>query len=158
MHYDIAIIGYGPVGAVTANLFGQKGFNTIVIEPKKEIWDIHPMEGINFLNNKGKSIVNINLKLDEPINGYDESVFFNQPIFEKFLRSEAIKHNNIDIKLGENAKENWKLVFTSNIKYTYEESSNWFNKDIPHDALLNMYQKYQKEDVLTSLLVIMMVE
>ncbi len=127
MHYDIAIIGYGPVGAVTANLFGQKGFKTIVIEPKKEIWDIpravhfdgqtqrifqtmgfmdeiskiiHPMEGINFLNNKGKSIVNINLKLDEPINGYDESVFFNQPIFEKFLRSEAIKHNNIDIKLG----------------------------------------------------------
>ena len=126
-NYDIAIIGYGPVGAVTANLFGQKGFNTIVIEPKKEIWDIpravhfdgqtqrifqtmgfmdeiskiiHPMEGINFLNNKGKSIVNINLKLDEPINGYDESVFFNQPIFEKFLRSEANKHNNIDIKLG----------------------------------------------------------
>ena len=39
-NYDIAIIGYGPVGAVTANLFGQKGFNTIVIEPKKEIWDI----------------------------------------------------------------------------------------------------------------------
>ena len=126
-NYDIAIIGYGPVGAVTANLFGQKGFNTIVIEPKKEIWDIpravhfdgqtqrifqtmgfmdeiskiiHPMEGINFLNNKGKSIVNINLKLDEPINGYDESVFFNQPIFENFLRSEATKHNNIDIKLG----------------------------------------------------------
>ena len=30
-NYDIAIIGYGPVGAVTANLFGQKGFNTIVI-------------------------------------------------------------------------------------------------------------------------------
>ena len=127
MHYDIAIIGYGPVGAVTANLFGQKGFSTIVIEPKEEIWDIpravhfdgqtqrifqsmgfmdeiskiiHPMEGINFLNNKGKSIVNINLKLDEPINGYDESVFFNQPIFERFLRSEAIKHKNIDIKLG----------------------------------------------------------
>ena len=82
MHYDIAIIGYGPVGAVTANLFGQKGFNTIVIEPKKEIWDIpravhfdgqtqrifqtmgfmdeiskiiHPMEGINFLNNNYKN-------------------------------------------------------------------------------------------------------
>ena len=127
MHYDIAIIGYGPVGAVTANLFAQKGFNIVVVEPKKDIWNIpravhfdgqtqrifqtmgfmdeiskiiHPMEGINFLNNKGKSIVNINLKLDEPINGYDESVFFNQPIFERFLRSEAIKHKNIDIKLG----------------------------------------------------------
>ncbi len=34
-NYDIAIIGYGPVGAVTANLFGQKGFNIIVIEPKR---------------------------------------------------------------------------------------------------------------------------
>ena len=30
--------------------------------------------------------------LDEPINGYDEDVFFNQPIFEKILRSEANKH------------------------------------------------------------------
>ena len=43
MHYDIAIIGYGPVGAVTANLFGQKGFSTIVIEPKEEIWDIQEL-------------------------------------------------------------------------------------------------------------------
>tara|TARA_B100001564_G_scaffold49311_2_gene36375 strand:+ start:1915 stop:3489 length:1575 start_codon:yes stop_codon:yes gene_type:complete len=126
-NYDIAIIGYGPVGAVTANLFAQKGFNIVVVEPKKDIWNIpravhfdgqtqrifqsmgfmdeiskiiHPMEGISFLNNKGKSIVNLYLKHDEPINGYDESVFFNQPIFEKFLRSEANKHVNIDLKLG----------------------------------------------------------
>ena len=103
-NYDIAIIGYGPVGAITANLFAQKGFNIVVVEPKKDIWNIpravhfdgqtqrifqsmgfmdeiskiiHPMEGISFLNNKGKSIVNLYLKHDEPINGYDESVFFN---------------------------------------------------------------------------------
>ena len=40
MHYDIAIIGYGPVGAITANLFAQKGFNIVVVEPKKDIWNI----------------------------------------------------------------------------------------------------------------------
>ena len=39
-NYDIAIIGYGPVGAVTANLFAQKGFNIVVVEPKKDIWNI----------------------------------------------------------------------------------------------------------------------
>ena len=40
MHYDIAIIGYGPVGAMAANMFGSSGLNIVVIEPKKEIWDI----------------------------------------------------------------------------------------------------------------------
>ena len=40
MHYDIAIVGYGPVGAAAASMFGKKGFNIVVIEPKKDIWDI----------------------------------------------------------------------------------------------------------------------
>ena len=40
MHFDIAIIGYGPVGAVAANMFGASGHNIVVIEPKKDIWDI----------------------------------------------------------------------------------------------------------------------
>ena len=40
MHYDLAIIGYGPAGEAAANLFGKKGFKILVIEPKKEIWDI----------------------------------------------------------------------------------------------------------------------
>ena len=40
MDYDIAIIGYGPVGAMAANMFGSSGLNIVVIEPKKEIWNI----------------------------------------------------------------------------------------------------------------------
>ena len=40
MHYDIAIIGYGPVGAMAASMFGSSGLNIVVIEPKKEIWNI----------------------------------------------------------------------------------------------------------------------
>ena len=34
MHFDIAIVGYGPVGAVAANMFGANGHNVVVIEPK----------------------------------------------------------------------------------------------------------------------------
>ena len=40
MHFDLAIVGYGPVGAAAANIFASKGFSIVVIEPKQEIWDI----------------------------------------------------------------------------------------------------------------------
>ena len=40
MDYDIAIIGYGPVGATTANIFASLGYEIIVIDQNKEIWDI----------------------------------------------------------------------------------------------------------------------
>ncbi len=36
MHFDIAIIGFGPVGAAAANIFANKGFSIIVIDPKKK--------------------------------------------------------------------------------------------------------------------------
>ena len=32
MDYDIAIIGYGPVGATTANIFASLGYEIIVID------------------------------------------------------------------------------------------------------------------------------
>jgi flavin-dependent dehydrogenase len=35
MHYDIAIIGYGPSGEAAANLFGKKDIKILVVEPKK---------------------------------------------------------------------------------------------------------------------------
>ena len=37
--YDVAIIGYGPVGATAANLLGRNGFETIVIEKEAEGFD-----------------------------------------------------------------------------------------------------------------------
>ena len=32
------------------------------------------------------------------------------------------------------------------IKYTYQKSNEWFKKDIPHDALINMYQNVDTDD------------
>ena len=85
MHYDIAIIGSGPVGAMAANMCGSSGLNIGVIEPKKEIWDIpravaldgqaqrifqscgiinnipvNPIDGLTFINKKG---ININKRV-----------------------------------------------------------------------------------------------
>ena len=34
--YEVAIAGCGPVGAIAANLFGQAGLHTIVIERESE--------------------------------------------------------------------------------------------------------------------------
>ena len=61
---------------------------------------IHPMTGITFLNNKGKEIVYFGTEHKAPPNGYNESVFFNQPIFEKLLRDRASEYTNIDFMLG----------------------------------------------------------
>lgn len=127
MHYDIAIIGYGPVGAAAASMFGKKGFNIVVIEPKKDIWDIpravhfdgqvqrvfkamgiysqveqiiDEMTGINFINRKGKPIVSLSFENHPRLNGYNEDVMFDQPKFEKILRNEAEKSTNIEFRIG----------------------------------------------------------
>ena len=127
MHYDIAIVGYGPVGAAAASMFGKKGFNTVVIEPKKDIWDIPRavhfdgqvqrvyqsmgissevekiidiMTGITFLNHKGNKIVSLNMNNAPRKNSYHEDVMFDQPKFERILRNHAEKNKNIDFKIG----------------------------------------------------------
>ena len=125
MQFDIAIIGYGPVGAVAANMFGASGHDVVVIEPKKDIWNIPravaldgqtqrifqsmgiiddvartPFEGLKFINKKGKEIVYVDFSNNVQPNGYYETVGFSQPNLEKDLRSRALKYENITFKLG----------------------------------------------------------
>ena len=127
MHFDLAIVGYGPVGAAAANIFAAKGFNIIVIEPKKEIWDIpravhfdgqvqrifqsmgifdqiekiiDPIMGINFINRSGKKLLSVGFEDHPKLNGYFEGAMFNQPKFEEILRTNALKYNNIQFELG----------------------------------------------------------
>jgi 3-(3-hydroxy-phenyl)propionate hydroxylase len=38
--YDVLIAGYGPTGAVAANLFGASGLKVLVVEPSRQIFDI----------------------------------------------------------------------------------------------------------------------
>ena len=130
MHFDIAIIGYGPVGAVAANMFGASGHDVVVIEPKKDIWDIPravaldgqtqrifqsigiiddiartSFEGLKFINKKGKEIVYVDFSNNPQPNGHYETVGFSQPDLEKDLRSRALKYKNITFKLGKSLTE-----------------------------------------------------
>ena len=125
MDYDIAIIGYGPVGAMAANMFGSSGLNIVVIEPKKEIWNIpravaldgqaqrifqsfgiinnipvKPIDGLTFINKKGKQIVYVDFTDHSTPNGYSETVGFSQPNLERTLREKAESYKNITFKLG----------------------------------------------------------
>ncbi len=144
MHYDLAIIGYGPVGAVAANMFGKSGLNIVVIEPKKEIWDIPravaldgqvqrifqsmeiiddiertTFDNLRFVNRKGKEIVSVDFKNNIQPNGYFETVGFNQPSLETNLRTRAAKYENIKFELGNSlidlaVEENQNILTISN--------------------------------------------
>ena len=136
MHYDIAIIGYGPVGAMAASMFGSSGLNIVVIEPKKEIWDIpravaldgqaqrifqscgiinnipvKPIDGLTFINKKGHQIVYVDFTDHSTPNGYSETVGFSQPNLERTLREQAESYKNITFKLGSSLSN---LVATEN--------------------------------------------
>jgi len=39
-NYDVVIAGYGPTGAVAANLLGAKGHRVLVVEPALTVYDI----------------------------------------------------------------------------------------------------------------------
>ena len=102
MDYDIAIIGYGPVGATTANIFASLGYEIIVIDQNKEIWDIpravhfdgqtqrifqsmgimdqidkiiDPAKEVKFLDAKGKELIHIGgMNERYQLNGYAEGL------------------------------------------------------------------------------------
>ena len=136
MHYDIAIIGYGPVGAMAANMFGSSDLNIVVIEPKKEIWDIpravaldgqaqrifqscgiindipvNPIDGLTFINKNGQKLVYVDFTEHSTPNGYSETVGFSQPNLERTLRSRAELYKNITFKLGSSLSD---LIATEN--------------------------------------------
>lgn len=149
MHFDIAIIGFGPVGAAAANIFANKGFSIIVIDPKTEIWDIpravhfdgqtqrifqsmgifdevekiiDPIKGVNFLNRNGKTLLSVGFEDHPKLNGYYEGVMFNQPKFESILRHRAQKYENIEFKLGSSLSNIEALENHNNLEVTNQET------------------------------------
>ena len=149
MHFDIAIIGFGPVGAAAANIFANKGFSIIVIDPKIEIWDIpravhfdgqtqrifqsmgifdevekiiDPIKGVNFLNRNGKTLLSVGFEDHPKLNGYYEGVMFNQPKFESILRHRAQKYENIEFKLGSSLSNLEALENHNNLEVTNQET------------------------------------
>jgi len=124
MTYDVAIVGYGPVGVTAANMLGQLGLDVVVVERDPDIYararaistdeevlrtwqqigladrlnsDMQPGCGANFVDAKGVPFVKL---LPAPRgNGHPPQQFIYQPALEKVLRSGVDRFPNVSLLL-----------------------------------------------------------
>ncbi len=122
--YDVAIVGYGPVGCTAANLLGQLGLNVVVVERDPDIYararaistdeevvriwqqvgladrlnaDMQPGRGANFVDANGVPFVRL-LPASRG-NGHPPQQFIYQPALEKVLREGVDRFPNVSVLL-----------------------------------------------------------
>tara|TARA_B110000037_G_scaffold216269_1_gene274985 strand:- start:1753 stop:3333 length:1581 start_codon:yes stop_codon:yes gene_type:complete len=125
--YDVAIIGYGPTGAMMASLLGKQGINTLLVEPNLDICEIpravhydgevtriFQSQGlhqtikeasrepgfISFLNGFNWTLLHQDLSESDRIHYWANSTFFSQPQLEKHLRESVDNCVSVDQFLG----------------------------------------------------------
>ena len=125
--YDIVIAGYGPTGAVAANLLGAQGFKVLVVEPNEAIYDIPRAvhidgevmrvfqelglsaeidsvagtpEILRFVNGRNWTLLYQDLTELPRTNGWANDIFFNQPRMEVHLRAGVARFQNVEERLG----------------------------------------------------------
>ena len=125
--YDVAIVGYGPVGAVLAALLGQAGISVYVCDQLNDVYDIpraialdheilrvfqqigivdavlpyvEPFTPSEFYGVDGQLIRRLTM-VEEPYPlGYTPSVVFTQPPVERILRSHVAELPNVTVDLS----------------------------------------------------------
>ena len=122
--YDVAIVGYGPVGVTAANLLGQMGLKVVVVERDPDIYararaistdeevvriwqqigladqlnaDMQPGCGANFVDANGVPFVRLLPKSRG--NGHPPQQFIYQPALEKVLRAGVDRFPNVSLLL-----------------------------------------------------------
>ncbi|HYD06432.1 MAG TPA: FAD-dependent monooxygenase, partial [Reyranella sp.] len=125
---DVAILGYGPVGALLANLLGQAGLRVAVYERETEIFPlpraVHfdgeamrifqsaglaeriagvarpSSQGMYFVNADGRTLmVRRGIEGRGP-QGWPNNWYFHQPLLEQILRDGAARFPNVTVHLG----------------------------------------------------------
>ncbi len=125
--FDVAIVGFGPAGAVAACWLGQAGVRTLVLEKSHTIWEIPraialdheilrvfqnlgvveeilpftaPFGASEHFGAAGQLIRRIGV-VDPPYPmGYLPNMVFTQPPVEAILRNRAASHTSVTLKLG----------------------------------------------------------
>ena len=122
---DIAIVGYGPVGATMANLLGARGVRTAVFERETAVYplpravhvdgevmrvfqsiglhdqiipDTAPIDGMRFLDRRGRTLFQ-GYTRHQPY-GFPASTMVYQPRLEDALRAGAARYPCVDVRLG----------------------------------------------------------
>ncbi len=128
--FDVAIVGYGPVGATLANALGRLGYRVGVFEKEPSVYhmprashlDAEVMrvyqsldladelekiligaKGYHYVNEEGKVL----LKFAKPegknaVHGWNSHYRFYQPTFEKLLRAGVERFPNVEVFLNSN--------------------------------------------------------
>jgi 3-(3-hydroxy-phenyl)propionate hydroxylase len=123
--FDVCIIGYGPVGATLANLLGQAGLKTVVLEREPSVYHLPravALDGegmrlfqtlglaeqllprlsvsrnIRHVSADGKLLLLIARSGSGP-EGWHNAYRFYQPELETVLRSGAARYRSVDVRL-----------------------------------------------------------
>jgi 3-(3-hydroxy-phenyl)propionate hydroxylase len=126
--YEVIIVGCGPVGATVANLLGQYGHSTLVVEKEIAVHPqpraIHfddetmrifqaiglqqeiaaatrPILGMHFVDRQGRLLLEVSKNAgDHPLYGFPPANVFYQPTLEAILRSGLARFPRVDLQLG----------------------------------------------------------
>ena len=124
--FDVAIVGYGPVGAALAILLGQQGHRVVVLErytepyplPRAVHYDhevarilqscgvaeqcatiVEPAEVYEFQNADGEALVRFGRRGNGP-SGWPQSSMFSQPELEAVLFARVDEIPRIEVRRG----------------------------------------------------------
>lgn len=127
MTYDVLICGYGPAGEVAANLLGQRGIRTLVIDKSTDVYQVPRAvhfdgevmrifqslgvedevqsvsdipDSLTFTNGKGGILIHAKTRDIPGRQGWPSGNFFNQPMLEEMLRKAAERHPTVEVRLG----------------------------------------------------------
>lgn len=125
--YDVAIVGYGPVGAVAAGLLGQAGFTVFVCDRLTGVYEIpraialdheilrvfqqlgvvdevlrhcEPFTNSEFFGVDGQLIRRMTMVTPPYPQGYVPSMVFTQPPVERVLRARVAALPNVTVREG----------------------------------------------------------
>jgi len=125
--YDVAVVGFGPAGAVAAGLLGQRGLSTYVCDRQADVYDkpraisldheilrlfqqmgvidrvapyIEPFTDSVYLGVDGLVIQRLSMLPPPYPLAHPPSVVFTQPPVERVLRDHAASFDSVAIELG----------------------------------------------------------
>lgn len=131
--FDVAIVGYGPVGAMTALQLADAGARVVILERTTEILDIpravgldsdamrafqrlglaeaveavvqprRPKEEFCFTDSKRQRLFGMHFPPVGP-NGWRDLAFFDQPQLEALLREKIAERGDIEVRQGFNVQ------------------------------------------------------
>ena len=123
--YDVAIIGYGPVGAALANLLGAQGISTLVLEREAAAYHLpravhfddevmrifqsmglaeailpitHVSPGMHFVDADGRLLLEWSRSAEVGPQGWNVSYRFHQPELEQVLRQGVSRWRSVTLR------------------------------------------------------------